>query len=171
MLELAHLADGTGPGLQRFRPISSQLLNLFPSEEELKGEAKPAEDEAAHEGQPCPCPRARVGTARAGCPALLSVCPTLSGHGWGVPLSGARAGDCLVGSVDPQGDEIPAVNVAQGFSAFLSVEEEQGSLQGAPRALEVCRNRGSVALGWAHPGCPPTLPTLTLFALPGPWEL
>lgn len=89
----------------------------------------------------------------------------------GVPLSGARAGDSLVGSVDAQGDEIPAVNVTQGLSALLSVEEEQGSLQGAPRALEVCRNRGSVALGWAPSGCPPTLPTLTLFAFPGPWEL
>lgn len=76
-----------------------------------------------------------------------------------------------MGSVDPQGDEIPAVDVAQGLRAFLGLEEEQGSLQGAPSALEICGDRGSVALGWAHPGCPPVLPKLTLFALPGPREL
>lgn len=95
MLGLAHLANGTGPGLQCFRPISSQLLHFFPSEEELKGEAKPTEDEPAHEDNPVHAPRARAGTApsREPSPAVgvphafwgyLSVGPGLVTAWWGL---------------------------------------------------------------------------------------
>lgn len=54
VLGLAHLANSAGPGLQRLRPISSQLVHFFPGEEELKGEAKSEEDDPAHQGSPLP---------------------------------------------------------------------------------------------------------------------
>ena len=79
----------------------------------------------------------------------------------GVPFSGARAGERL-GSAHTQGDEVPAVNVTQGLGAFLCLEEEQGSLQGAPSALEVCGTRGSAVLGWA----PHWLPSHAPYAYP-----
>lgn len=177
-LGLAHLADGAGPGLQRFGPIRSQLLHFLPSEEELEGEAKPAEDEPAHEGNPAPAPRARAAPSREPGPAVCvpQALRARPGARLGVPFSGAGAGERLVGSADAQGDEIPAVNVAQGLSAFLGLEEEQGSLQGAPRALEVCGDGGSVALGWAPRWLPsraahthPLCSSWPLGASGGPW--
>lgn len=45
-----------------------------------------------------------------------------------VPLSGTRTGDGL-GSAHAQGEQIPTLDVAQGLSAFLCLEDEQGSLQ------------------------------------------
>lgn len=152
---LAHLANGAGPGLQSLGPIGSQLLHFFPGEEELKGEAKPVEDKPAHQGSPLPrtCtqsqtrPLHQAGSSARPC----SLCAhRVSGAGTQleVPFSGAGAGERL-GSAHAQGDEVPALNVAQGLSALLCLEEEQGSLQGAPSALEVCGTRELVALGWA----------------------
>lgn len=69
---VAHLANGTGPGLQRFGPISSQLLHFFPGEEELKGEAKPAGDEPAHEDNPVPALRAATAPSMEPSPAVCA---------------------------------------------------------------------------------------------------
>lgn len=86
----------------------------------------------------------------------------------GLPFSGARAGDCL-SSAHAHGEEVPALDVAQGLRAFLCLKEEQGSLQGAPRALEVCGTRAQWHRG-AHPLaallCSPHLPSL-VFLVPG----
>lgn len=46
----------------------------------------------------------------------------------GIPLSGAWVGGCL-GSAHTQGEELPALDVAQGLGAFLRLEEEQRFLQ------------------------------------------
>lgn len=103
-----------------------------------------------------PAPRARPAhcTSRAQC----SICPWFlwasKGARLGVPFRGARAGEPL-GSAHTQGDEVPTLDVAQGLSAFLCLEEQQGSLQGAPGALEVCRTGGSAALGWVSHWLPP----------------
>lgn len=178
-LGLAHLADGTGPGLQRLWSFGSQLLHFFPNEEELEGEAKPAEDELVHQGSPYPepAPKATRPLHQAGCDARPC---HLRAHGLsgqavgvrlGVPFSGAGAGDSR-GSAHTQGDEVPTLDVAQGLSAFLCLKEEQGSLQGAPGALEVCGIGGGQWHWGEHPtGCSPTFPTLTLFALLGTWKL
>lgn len=74
----AHLADGACPCLQRLGTVSPQLLHFFPSEEELEGEAKPAEDEKPSGLLP-PCTQRCSGCAqppsKVRCPSLPSVCP------------------------------------------------------------------------------------------------
>ena len=180
MLRLAHLADGTGPGLQGLRPIGSQLLHFFPSEEELEGEAKPMEDEPAHQDSPLPqtCTQSQtrpLHQAETNAHAAFSVPTGILGMQWGHSWVYLSVGPGLVSAwalFTPREMRSPLSMWPKG-SVHFSVSKKSRALSREHHVRWKSAGRGGGQQPWSgHPtGCPPMVPTLTLFALLGSWEL
>lgn len=112
---------------------------------------------------------------QAGSPDLLSACPRLSGRGWGHGWGYLSVGPGLVSAwwalLTPREMRSPLSMWPRG-SVHFSVSKKSRALSREHHVRWKSAGMGGQwHWGGHHAGCPPALPTLTLFALPGPWEL